>query len=168
MDPALALCRVAPASRPPAVPLREPARFSGTDQPVLPWTAVPDTTGDDDPLDPERRQLATSLMAALIEVLSGQRSSAQLELWVEPELLDLLEHLHRARDGEGLRLRSVRVQAPHDAALEVSAHLRRGEASRAAALRISLRRGRWVATHLVLALDPSLIHRAGWINPLGD
>lgn len=168
MDPALAVCRVAPVSRPPAVPLREPMRFAGAEQPVLPWTVVPDTTGDDDPLDPERRQLATSLMAALIEVLSGKRSSAQLELWVEPELLDLLEHLHRARDGEGLRLRSVRVQAPHEAALEVSAHLRRGEISRAAALRISRRRERWVATHLVLALDPPVIHRAGWINPLGD
>ena len=50
----------------------------------------------------------------------------------------------------------------------MSAHLRRGEASRAAALRISRRRGRWVATHLVLALEPGLVHRAGWINPLGD
>ncbi|MCB0911471.1 MAG: hypothetical protein KDB60_07640 [Propionibacteriaceae bacterium] len=168
MEPTLALCRVAPASRPPAVPLREPVRFAGAEQPVLPWTVVQDATDDETPLDPERRQLATSLMAALIEVLSGQRSATQLELWVEPELLDLVEHLHRARDGDGLRLRSVRVQAPHEAALEVSAHLRRGEASRAAALRISRRRGRWVATHLVLALEPGLVHRAGWINPLGD
>lgn len=168
MDPTLALCRAAPASRPPAVPLREPQQFTGAEQPVLPWTVVPDAAADEAALDPERRQLATSLTAAVVEVLSGQRSATQLELWVEAELLDLLEHLHRARDGDGLRLRSVRVQAPHDAALEVSAHLRRGTASRAAALRISRRRGRWVVTQLVLALDPPVIHRAGWINPLGD
>lgn len=168
MNPALALCRVAPVSRPAAVPLREPLRFTGPEQPLLPWTIVPEVTDEQDPLDPERRQLATSLMAALVEVLSGKRSAAQLELWVESELLELVEHLHRARDGEGLRLRSVRVQAPHEAALEVSAHLGRGGVSRAAALRISRRRGRWVATHLVLALDPPVVHRAGWINPLGD
>ena len=168
MDPALALCRLAPASRPPAVPLREPLRFTGAQQPVLPWTVVPDATADEPPLDPERRHVATSLMAALVEVLSGRRPVIQLELWVEPELLDLLEHLHRARDGDRLRLRSVRVQAPHEKALEVSAHLRHGDAARAAALRISRRNGRWVATHLALALDPPVIHRAGWVNPLGD
>jgi len=168
MDPTRARCRIAPVSRPPAVPLREPLRFVEPDQPVLPWTVLPDATLEETPLDPGLRQLAVSLMAALIEVLSGRRSAPQLELWVETELLDLVEHLHRARDGEGLRLRSVRVQAPHEAALEVSAHLRRGDCSRAAALRISRRRGRWVATHLVLALDPPHIHRAGWINPLGD
>lgn len=168
MEPTIALCRPAPASRPPAVPLREPARYAGAEQPVLPWTVVPAAIEEDTLLDPERRQLATSLMAALVEVLCGQRSATQLELWVEPELLALLEHLHRARDGVGLRLRSIRVQAPHETALEVSAHLRQGGASRAAALRISHRRGRWVATHLVLALRPSLIHRAGWVNPLGN
>jgi hypothetical protein len=168
MDPAFARCRPAPASRPPALPLLEPVRLEAPEQPVLPWTVVPEVVAGDSPPDPELRQLATSLMSALVEVLSGQRSPLQLELWVEPDLLSLLEHLRRAHQGEGLKLRSVRVQAPHDQALEVSAHLQQGMASRAAALRISLRRGRWVATHLVLSLRPGVVHRAGWVNPLAS
>jgi hypothetical protein len=166
MEPELASCRCAPVSRPPAVPLVEPASYPCAAQPVLPWTVVPEVVSADSPLDPELRQLATALTVALVEVVSGQRSATQLELWAEPDLLSLLEHLRRARCGEGLRLRSVRVQAPHHAALEVSAHLRQHGTSRAAAVRISRRRGRWIATHLVIALQPGVVHRAGWINPL--
>ncbi|MCA0295011.1 MAG: Rv3235 family protein [Actinobacteria bacterium] len=167
MDPALARCRPAPASRPPALPLVEPFLQPVPQQPVLPWTVVPEVITDASPLDPDLRQLATALTAALVEVLGGQRSPAQLELWAEPDLLNLLEHLRRARDADGITLRSVRVQAPHDGALEVSAHLRQGQESRAAAVRISRRRGRWVATHLVIALRPGIVHRAGWVNPFG-
>ncbi|MGC3993171.1 MAG: Rv3235 family protein [Propionicimonas sp.] len=166
MDPALARSRPAPASRPPAVPLVEPVVLPAPSQPVLPWTVVPQVVAPDSPLDPGLRQLATSLMSALVEVLSGQRSALQLELWVVPDVLALLEHLRAARPSLGLRLHSVRVQAPHEEALEVSAHLREGGVSRAAALRISRRRGRWVATHLVISLDAGVVHRAGWINPL--
>lgn len=168
MEPALATCRQAPASRPPALPLLEPAWFAEGNQPVLPWTVVPEAVVPDDPVDPELRQLAAALTGALVEVLSGQRSPLQLERWVEPELLSLVEHLQRARRRQGLRLRSVRVQAPHAAALEVSAHLAQGTASRAAALRISRRRGQWVATHLALALQPPVIHQAGWISPVAN
>ncbi len=167
MDPARARCRPAPASRPPALPLIEPLGSALPQQPVLPWTVVPEVVlPDSPPLEPELRQLAIALTAALVEVLSGRRAALQLELWVEADLLNLLEHLRRARSGEGLRLRSVRVQAPNDAALEVSAHLRQGGDSRAAAIRISRRRGRWVATHLVIALRPGVVHSAGWVNPL--
>ena len=167
MDPALATCRPAPASRPPAVPLLEPSWFTGDNQPALPLTIVPDVVApDQQPVDPELRQLAATLMAALVEVLTGQRSPEQLEQWVEPELLALLEHLRRARRGEGLKLRSVRVQAPHGEAVEVSAHLVQGSASRAAALRVSRRRGRWIATHLAIALRPGVVNQAGWISPL--
>lgn len=168
MDPALARHRPAPPSRPPAVPLLEPVRFESPDQPVLPWTVVPELIADDTPVDAGLRQLATSLASAVVEVLAGRRSAVQLELWMVPDLLSLLEHLRRARRGEGLRLRSVRVQAPSDTSLEVAAHLTQAGASRAAALRISLRRGRWIATHLVIALRPGVVHRAGWVNPLGD
>lgn len=167
MDPATATWSQAPASRPPAVPLLEPAWFAGDAQPALPWTVVPEVVVPaQDAVDPELRQLAAGLIAALVEVLSGQRSAEQLERWVEPELLSLVEHLQRARSGDGLKLRSVRVQAPHSQAVEVSAHLRQGAASRAAALRISWRRGQWVATHLAIALRPGIVHQAGWINPL--
>jgi hypothetical protein len=149
------------------VPLLEPAWFAGDSQPVLPLTVVPDIVApDQQAVDAELRQLAATLMAALVEVLSGQRSAEQLEQWVEPELLSLVEHLRRARGGQGLKLRSVRVQAPHGEAVEVSAHLMQGTASRAAALRLSLRRGRWIATHLAIALRPGVVNQAGWISPL--
>jgi hypothetical protein len=166
MNPTTATCRPAPPSRAPALPLIELFRRDDAGQPTLPWTGVPETVAADTPLDPALRHLAGSLMSAFVEVLAGQRSSLQLELWAEPDLLSLLDHLRRARRGEGVRLRSVRVQAPHDAALEVTAHLVQNGASRAAALRISRRRGRWVATQLVIALRPGVVHRAGWVNPL--
>ena len=168
MELALATCRPAPASRPPAMPLLEPGWFSQDNQPALPWTVVPEAGTADDPVDPELRQLAWALTGALVEVLSGQRSPLQLERWVEPELLSLVEHLQRARSGQGLKLRSVRVQTPHCEAIEVAAHLARGSSSRAAALRISRRRGGWVATHLAIALRPDVVHQAGWVNPVGD
>jgi hypothetical protein len=143
--------------------------FDEPEQPVLPMMLPPDVVDTTDlPLDPALRQLAASLTAALVEVLAGRRSAQQLELWVVPDVLSLLEHLRRARGGDGIRLRSVRVQAPSESALEVSAHLTQGDASRAAALRISRRRGRWVATHLAIALRPRVVHRAGWVNPFGD
>lgn len=166
MHPSQAKCRAAPASRPPATPLVIPAEYLGDTQPTLPWTGVAEVVVPDSPLDPQLRQLATSLMAAVVEVLSGQRSPIQLERWLDPELLALLEHLRRARLGDGLRLQSVRVQAPHGQAMEVSGHLRQGMASRAAALRIALRRGQWIGTHLSIALRPNVVNRAGWINPL--
>jgi hypothetical protein len=145
----------------------EPAWLAGVDQPALPWTPVPEVVvPEQGGVEPELRQLAAALMGALVEVLSGQRSAEQLERWVEPELLSLVEHLQRARSGQGLKVRSVRVQAPHGEAVEVSAHLRQRGASRAAALRISWRRGQWVATHLAIALRPGIVHQAGWVNPL--
>lgn len=168
MEPALATCRPAPASRPPAVPLLESAWFAADSQPVLPWAVLAEVVVADDPVTPELRQLAAAVMAALVEVLSGQRSPVQLESWVEPDLLSLLEHLRRTRRGLGLKLRSIRVQTPHEEAIEVTAHLSQGGDSRAAALRISRRRGRWVATHLAIALHPQTVHQAGWINPLAS
>ncbi|MGV8909351.1 MAG: Rv3235 family protein [Propionicimonas sp.] len=168
MDPAAATCRQAPASRPPAVALVERPLLAAEAQPALPLTLAPDTVvRDEQPVEPELRQLAAALMAALVEVLSGQRSPEQLERWLEPELLSLVEHLRRAGRAEGLKLRSVRVQSPHAEAVEVSAHLVHGQASRAAALRISRRRGQWVGTHLAIALRPDVVHQAGWLNPLG-
>lgn len=168
MDPRLATCRHAPASRPPALPLLEAAWFADDGQPVLPWTRLPEVIVTTDQVDPELRQLAGTLMAALVEVLSGQRSPLQLEGWVEPEVLTLAEHLRGTRRGQSLKLRSVRVQAPHAEAIEVAAHLRQGAGSRAAALRLSRRRGRWVGTHLAISLQPPLVHQAGWINPVAN
>jgi len=167
MDPGLATCRQAPASRPLAVALVEPRQLGADAQPALPLTLLPDAAiREEQPVEPELRQLATALMAALVEVLSGQRPAEQLERWVEPELLSLVEHLRRASRSDGLKLRSIRIQAPHAEALEVAAHLLQGQTSRAAALRITRRRGNWVGTHLAIALRPDVVHQAGWINPL--
>ena len=87
MHPTTATCVLAPPSRPPAVPLIEPAVFTRGAQPTLPWTVAPEVVINDAPIDPGLHQLAASLTSALIEVVSGQRSSVQLERWVEPELL---------------------------------------------------------------------------------
>lgn len=167
MDPAFATCRQAPASRPPAIALVRLRPLAADSQPALPLTLLPDAVvREEQPVEPELRQLAAALMAALVEVLSGQRSAEQLERWVEPELLSLVEHLRRASRAEGLKLLSVRVQSPHAEAVEVSAHLLLGQVSRAAALRISRRRGHWVGTHLVIALRPDVVHQAGWTSPV--
>lgn len=161
MHPSLATCRPAPASRPPALALVEPRYLADPAQPALPLALTPDLVVEDSTLDPELQQLATSLISALIEVLSGQRSALQLERWVEPEVLNLVEHLRRGHRGQRWLLRSVRVQAPHSEAVEVSAHLAQGGTSRAAAMRMRLRRGQWVVTHLMIALRPQVVHRAG-------
>ncbi len=168
MDPGTATCRPAPASRPPARVLLEPLQLDGDEQPTLPWTSVPQGPATSDGPDPALRQLAAALVSALVEVLAGQRSALQLERWVEPDVLSLVEHLRRAGRAQGVRVRSVRVQAPGPQALEVAAHLQQGDASRAAALRIGRRRGQWVATHLSIALRPPVINQAGWISPFPD
>ncbi|HOC12315.1 MAG TPA: Rv3235 family protein [Propionicimonas sp.] len=166
MHPSQAKCHAAPISRPPAIPLLVPAEYLGDTQPTLPWLDATEVVQADSPVEPQLRQFASALMAAVVEVLSGQRSPLQLERWLDPELLALIEHLRGARLGSGLRLQSIRVQAPNARVLEVSAHLRQGSASRAAALRVALRRDQWVGTHLSIALRPNVVHGAGWISPL--
>lgn len=162
MDPSTARCRIAAASRPAATPLLQPQLLPHSDQPMLPWSVLPKVNVPPDaPLAPELRQVAVSLLNGVIEVLRGQRSPLQLELWVEPEVLQLLEHLRRGTDTTDLRLHSVRVQSPRPDALEVCAHLRHQGFSRAAALRIVRRRGRWVASQLVLALAANVVQHAG-------
>jgi hypothetical protein len=47
-------------------------------------------------------------------------------------------------------VRSVRVSAPTEHVAEVAAHVRHGERSRAIALRMEIRRNRWVCTALEL------------------
>lgn len=165
MDPTSARCRIAPASRPPLVPWVEPVATPSLSQPILPWTLVPQVIEPNSPVDAELRHIASALIAAVVEVLSGQRSPAQLERWLDPEVLSLVEHLRGAHRGNGLRVHSVRVHAPRPGVLEVSAHLRQGTASRAAALRIADRRGQWIGTHLAIALRPGVVNQAGFISP---
>lgn len=156
----LADCRPATPTRPPARRLLEPITIAPR-QPTLPWDG-PAVLAEPDELDPELRQLATAVVAAIIEALAGRRPLAQLESWVEPEPLALLEHLRRAGVGGGLRLRSLRLQQPSPHALEIAAHLRQAGVSRAAALRLRHERGRWAVVRIELSLRPEVINRAGW------
>lgn len=162
MDPRDAHCRLIGPSRPAATPLLHPRGPEAADQPVLPWSMAPEVVlAHDEPLAAELRQIAVALLNGVIELLRGQRSLVQLELWVDPEVLRLLEQLRRSVDTNDLSLRSVRVQSPQPAALEVCAHLSHRGASRAAALRIVRRRDRWVVSQLVLALAPKVVRQAG-------
>lgn len=152
--------RPAAPTRPPARRLLEPIVVSPL-QPTLPWDG-PAVLAEPDQLDPAVRQLAATVVAAIIETLAGRRPLAQLEAWVDPEPLALLEHLRRAGAGHGLRLRSLRLQQPSAQALEIAAHLRAAGVSRAAAIRLRRERGRWVVVRIELSLRPEVISRAGW------
>lgn len=132
-----------------------------TEQPTLPWDG-PAVIAEPDELDPQLRRLATAVVVAIVEALAGRRAPAQLETWVEPEPLALLEHLRRAGAGSGLRLRSLRLQQPSRQVLEVAAHLRHAGASRAAAFRFTSLNGRWAVRKIELSLRPDVISRAGW------
>ncbi len=156
----LAECRALTPSRPLARRLLEPITVR-TEQPTLPWDG-PAVVSEPDELDPGLRRLATAVVAAIIETLAGHRAAAQLETWVEPEPLALLEHLRRAGAATGLRLRSLRLQQSSDSALEVAAHLRHAGASRAAAFRLDRVNGRWAVCRIELSLRPDVISRAGW------
>lgn len=158
----LAECRAVIPSRPPARRLLEPVTVRN-EQPTLPWDG-PAVVAEPEQLDPELRQLATAVVAATIEVLAGRRAAAQLETWVEPEPLALLEHLRGAGAATGLRLRSLRLQQPSPNALEVAAHLRHAGASRAAAYRFSRVGGRWAVRRIEFSLRPDVISRAGWAS----
>ncbi|MCA0252169.1 MAG: Rv3235 family protein [Actinobacteria bacterium] len=155
----LATCRPAPDSRPPARRLLEPLRIRTT-QPTLPLDA-PAVLAEPVDLDPTLRRLATAAVSGVVEMLAGRRPAEQLESWMEPEPLALLSHLRGAGATAGIRLQSVRIQQPRPGALEVTAHLRQGSASRAAALRFSRRGERWTVTRIELALHADVIHRAG-------
>ena len=115
-------------------------------------------------LEPALRQLATRVVAAVVEVLAGRRAVGQLETRVEPEPLALIEHLRRAGVATGLRLRSVRIQQPSAVTLEVVAHLRQAGASRAAAFRFTRRGSHWTVARVELSLRPDVVHKAGWLT----
>ncbi|MGB7963596.1 MAG: Rv3235 family protein [Propionicimonas sp.] len=152
-------CLAARDTRPPVRRLLEPVLLS-PDHPVLPWASVPEIVDAADPVEPLARQVAASVTIAIVEALAGKRSLVQLERWLEPDLISLLEHLCRSRVGWGLRLRSIRLQSPTPGVVEVTAHLHQHGAARAAALRLARRESGWVGTNLEIALRPSVVNRA--------
>ncbi len=111
-------------------------------------------------------EVAGRFAQALIEVLGGDRGSAQLLRWATPEVYVGLQRraallartvpadrrVRRLRS----RVRSVHVCQPRPGILEVAIHLRRGERSHAVAARLEHRlerrrgqlRAAWVCTDL--------------------
>jgi len=106
------------------------------------------------------RARAARFAMAMVEAVGGDRSVTQLVGWVSHEVYETVSALAagvsrtsdseaRARTGRP-RLLSVHVSRPTADAAEVCGHVRQGVRSRAVALRLELRRGRWICTALHL------------------
>lgn len=119
-------------------------------QPPLPFLGDP-VSPPNLQASPEVKVITLSLVAAVVEVLCGRRPPHQLLQWASPAVADHVEQLctpHQTRDW---RLRSLRAQQPTDHTVEVTVHLAHTGRSRAAALQLSRRQGRWEITELCLA-----------------
>jgi hypothetical protein len=98
------------------------------------------------------------LAQAVSEVLAGDRPISQLVRFTDEAVFADLNRRVRmlgltttatARGAkERSSVRSVRVCTPAKEIAEVAAHVRHGERSRAIALRMEIRRNRWVCTAL--------------------
>lgn len=97
---------------------------------------------------------------AVSEVLAGDRPISQLVRFVDESvfadvnrrvrLLGMTSTAGSRSAKEKSTVRSVRVFMPEPTIAEVAAHVRHGERSRAIALRMEVRRNRWVCTALEL------------------
>jgi hypothetical protein len=109
---------------------------------------------------PEVKEWATRLVQAIAETIGGDRPVSQLTRWTDTavyvdvhrrvRLLGLTTTAGKRAARERSSVRSVHVCRPEDGVAEVAAHLRTGGRSRAMALRLEVRRGRWVCTALEL------------------
>lgn len=171
--PHLVAVRPAPASEPPtalrrrqAGPITQGALALhyqlGPDVSAVPEAPVlrlvgRDTAGDD--LD-DVRPWAARLVQAVAEVIAGDRPIGQLIRWTDGavyaelnrrvRVLGLTTTASHRGASERASVRSVHVCNPSLRAAEVAAHVQHGGRSRAVALRLELRRGRWVCTALQL------------------
>jgi hypothetical protein len=112
------------------------------------------------PRVPEARAWGGRLAQAVAEVLAGDRPISQLVRFTDDAVFMELNRrvrlmgLNTTAVSRGAKdkstLRSVRVFMPEPFVAEVSAHVRRGDRSRAIALRMEIRRNRWVCTALEL------------------
>lgn len=97
---------------------------------------------------------------AVSEVLVGDRAISQLVRFVDEavfadvnrrvRMLGMTSTAGSRGAKEKSTVRSVRVFMPEPTIAEVAAHVRHGERSRAIALRMEVRRNRWVCTALEL------------------
>ncbi|GAB3832685.1 Rv3235 family protein [Kribbella italica] len=112
------------------------------------------------PALPDVRMWATLLAQAIAETIGGDRPVSQLTRWTDTavyvdvhrrvRLLGLTTTAGKRATKERSSVRSVHVCRPEDGVAEVAAHLRTSGRSRAMALRLEIRRGRWVCTALEL------------------
>ncbi|MGC4944061.1 Rv3235 family protein [Kribbella sp. DT2] len=112
------------------------------------------------PAVPDVRDWAARLVQAIAETVGGDRPVSQLLRWTDTAVyVDVHRRVRllgltttagkRAAKGRSA-VRSVHVCQPDRGVAEVAAHLRTGGRSRAMALRLEIRRGRWVCTALEL------------------
>ncbi|GAA2840103.1 Rv3235 family protein [Kribbella solani] len=109
---------------------------------------------------PAARVWGARLAQAVSEVLAGDRPISQLVRFVDESvfadvnrrvrLLGMTSTAGSRSAKEKSTVRSVRVFMPEPTIAEVAAHVRHGERSRAIALRMEVRRNRWVCTALEL------------------
>ena len=148
-----------PATRPPARRLVAPGvlgRWEG--QPFLPLEDPPgDAPGPQVP--PEVARAARALSVALVEALAGRRPLAQVRSVADGVVLSTLVNLARSGIGSGLFVRSLRVQHPSAATVEVALRIGDAERSYAAALQLERRDGGWRCTALEVALPDARFTR---------
>lgn len=123
-----------------------------------PHAAKTARTSEVAPRVPEARAWGGRLAQAVSEVLAGDRPISQLvrftddEVFVELNRRVRLLGLNTTAVTRGAKekstVQSVRVFMPEPFIAEVAAHVRRGDRSRAIALRMEIRRNRWVCTAL--------------------
>jgi hypothetical protein len=112
------------------------------------------------PVVPDARDWGSRLVQAVSEVLAGDRPISQLVRFTDEAVFTELNRrvrllgLSTTATGRGAKersaVRSVRVCKPTRHVAEVAAHVRHGDRSRAIALRMEIRRNRWVCTALEL------------------
>lgn len=106
--------------------------------------------------DHEVRAWAARFSQGVVEALGGHRPVTQLLRWTSPQIYhDLERRARQVRQAADLGTRSVRAQVrsvhvcrPAPDVAEVSVHVRHARRSRALALRLERRQGRWVCTVL--------------------
>ncbi|MGZ4427624.1 MAG: Rv3235 family protein [Nocardioidaceae bacterium] len=126
--------------------------------PPAPDLRVVDGAGATVTPDEEVRAWAARFAQATVEVVGGDRPVSQLVRWTTPQVYRDLERraqiLSRTSPAPRRRLtvrpqvRSVHVCRPTPETAEVSVHVRYGPRSRAIAVRLERRAGRWTCTAL--------------------
>ncbi|GAA1997785.1 hypothetical protein JL107_11090 [Nakamurella flavida] len=127
---------------------REPVRIQVADVPAWSHEADMGVRRTSTAALPIARRSASMLARALVEVLSGQRSVAQLRVHCSADVYAGLAARPTPSSPALAHLLSVRVCEPADGVAEVSTVFRRGGRARAVAFRLQGVDGRWRITAL--------------------